>query len=132
MLRWLRERLRRRNERPPTPHAELTSDGFAVVFPDGSRSEVRWASVIAVVTYKYDLLTSDEIVIAFEVLERPGVLQEVSEEWAGFQVLCDQLECELGLSPDWYQEVMLPPFETNYRVLLQRTPTLRDDKPGPG
>jgi hypothetical protein len=111
---------------------ELTSDGFAVVFRDGARSEVRWASVIAVVAYKYDMFSYDEIVIAFEVLERPGVLQEVSEEWTGFCVMLDQLQRELGLSPDWYTEVMFPPFVTNLRVLLQRTPVPRTPLEIPG
>jgi len=83
--------------------------------------------VVSVVTWKYDKFAVDEVVIAFEVAERPGELQEVSEEWLGFQDLFAPIERELGLSPDWYQEVMQPPFATNRRVLFQRTSPPRDD-----
>ncbi len=102
---------------------ELAADGFDVVLQDESRVSIKWASVTQVVTYKYDMFGYDEIVIAFAVLERPEVLQEVWEEWHGFKALSAELEGKLGIAPEWYETVMLPPFATNYRVLLERQPS---------
>lgn len=107
VLSWLRSRL---PSRPPKkqPRVELAADGFDVVLEDETRVSIKWASVTQVVTYKYDLFGYDEIVIAFAVLERPEVLQEVSEEWQGFKVLFAELEGKLGIAPEWHQTVMLP------------------------
>lgn len=128
VLNWLRSRL---PSRPPKkqPRVELTADGFDVVLEDETRVSIKWASVTQVVTYKYDLFGYDEIVIAFAVLERPEVLQEVSEEWQGFNELRTELEGRLGIAPEWYETVMLPPFETNYRVLLERQPSPSEGQP---
>ena len=98
-----------------------------MVLPDGSRSLVQWSSVLSVVTWKYDKFTIDEIVLAFEVAERPGELHVVSEDWQGFRDLFAPIEREFGISPDWYGEVMQPPFATNHRVLFQRAPPPRED-----
>jgi len=132
MLKWLLDRYRRTYERPPQAHVEIADDGFAVVSPDGARSLVRWSRVVTVVTYKNDNFSTDEIIIAFELAERPGELLEVSEEWRGFHDLFPLLEEKLGLVPNWYEEVMQPPFARNHRVLLQRTPPPPDDASGSG
>ena len=128
VLNWLRSHL---PSRPPKkqPRVELTADGFDVVLEDETRVAIKWASVTHVVTYKYDMFSYDDIVIAFAVLERPEVLQEVSEDWQGFKELMAELEGTLGIAPEWYQTVMLPPFERNFRVLLERQPSPSEGQP---
>jgi hypothetical protein len=116
MLNWLR-RLRAR--RLP-PRIDVLPDGFDLVAPDGERRPIRWASVTKIATYKIDLFTIDEIVLAIEVAESPGMVQLVSEEWAGFHDLRVQMEEHFGLSPDWYSQVMHPAFAPNYRVLYEK------------
>ncbi|MFN8627383.1 MAG: hypothetical protein U0587_15545 [Candidatus Binatia bacterium] len=121
MLKGVRQFLRSlRREPAPEAQIELDELGFAVVAPDGKRFPVRWSSVTRVATYKRDNFNTDEIVLAFEVADRPGYVQEVSEEWPGFQELLAPLELNLGIGPSWYQEVMLPAFEANFRVLFDR------------
>jgi hypothetical protein len=106
------------------PRIVLEADGFAVVAPDGQRHVLRWASVTRVGAYKRDHLTTDEICLVFEVTESPDSVLEVSEEWPGFKDLFGALERELGISPDWYREIILPAFEPTPRVLLdRRTPS---------
>ena len=116
MLTWLKRRLQRRGARP---RIELAADGFAVVDPSGARYPVRWASITKIAAYKRDLLTTDEIILAIEVADSPGMVQEVSEEWEDFVELFAPLEQQLGISPAWYREIMTPAFETSFRVLFE-------------
>lgn len=102
------------------PHLALDNDGFAIVTPDGERHRVRWRDVTRVATYKLDLFAVDSIVLAFETSERPGLVLEVREEYAGFRDLFSPLASELGVDTEWYRTVMLPPFAMNYRVLFER------------
>lgn len=108
------------------PHIVLEPDGFAIVTPDGQRHPIRWASVTRVGAYKQDLITTDEIILVFEVAEFPDRTLEVSEELPGFQDLFGTMERELGISPDWYMEIILPAFEPTPRVLLDRRPENAD------
>lgn len=116
MLTWFRRLRRPRIE----PHIELAPDGFDVIGADGERHAVRWARVTRVATYKRDLLTTDEIILAFELVDRPGMVQQVSEECAGFRDLFAAMEQHLGISPAWLADVMTPAFVTNFRVLYER------------
>ena len=102
------------------PQIVLEPEGFAVVAPDGQRHAVRWASVTRVGAYKQDNITTDEIRLVFEVAELPDRALEVSEEWQGFEDLFGALERELGISPAWYTEIILPAFAPTPRLLLDR------------
>jgi hypothetical protein len=117
VLAWIKRRLQRRDLRP---RIELTADGFAVVNPGGAWYAVRWASITKIAAYKRDLLTTDEIMLAIEVADSPRMVQEVSEEWENFAELFAPLEQRLGISPAWYHEIMIPAFETSFRVLFER------------
>jgi len=120
MLRWLRRRLHTRRIQP---RIALTADGFEIVGSEGECYPVSWAQMTKVATYKRDLLTSDEIMLAFELADRPGVVQEISEEWDGFSDLFGPMEKHLGISPLWYLDVMNPAFAPNFRVLYERPAT---------
>ncbi len=104
----------------------LESGGFAVLTTRGRRFPVSWASVRRVSAYKRDRVTTDEIWVAFESDEFAGV-QEVSEEWPGFQELFGPMETELGIRPAWYVEIMVPAFEPMHRVLFDRADTAAPD-----
>ena len=104
---------------PTESRVELEPGGFAVLTAKGRRFPVRWASVRRVIAYKRDLWTTDEICVLFESDDGSG-RQEVSEEWPGFADLFGVMEKELGISPGWYMEIMMPPFEPTPRLLFDR------------
>jgi hypothetical protein len=116
MLTWLRRRLAERN-RPP--RIELEPGGFATVRTTGTRYPIRWANITRIAAFKRDLLTTDEILLAIEVADRPGMVHEVSEQWLGFSELFAPMEQVLGISPSWYYEIMLPAFKPNYRIIYE-------------
>lgn len=94
---------------------------------------MRWARVKRVASYKRDNLTTDEVMLVFEMAEHPSTVQEVSEEWPGFQDLLGSLERELGISPTWYLDVIQPPFAANHRILFDRVaggPTHEPERAG--
>jgi hypothetical protein len=131
MLNWLRAYVRRRKLRP---RIELLSDGFTTVAPNGDRFPVQWADVVRIAAYKRDLITTDEIILAFELVDRPGLVQEVSEEWDGCAELFGPMERHLGISSAWYREIMLPAFHTSFWVLFERAgaPALDSTEPPAG
>jgi hypothetical protein len=104
---------------PKESRVELEPGGFAVHTARGRRFPVRWASVRRVIAYKRDLWSTDEICVLFESDDDSG-RQEVSEEWPGFKDLFGVMEKELGISPGWYMEIMMPPFESTPRLLFDR------------
>lgn len=99
-------------------HVAITADGFTVTAGNGDCTVVRWTAVSLVATYKLDLLTIDEVMLAFEIDDRPAV--EVGETLDGFDTLAERMESELGIRHGWFGEVVRPAFATNYRVLYER------------
>jgi hypothetical protein len=92
----------------------LDDDGFTF---DGTA--VRWSSVRAVVTYKWDLLTCDDICLGFRVGDDAWV--EVSEEEPGFDRLVAEVERRYpGVARDWFREAMRPAFATKLSRPLGR------------
>lgn len=51
---------------PPPPLVEIGPEGFALVGPGDRRSSIRWQNVVRVAAYKRDLVTTDEVILAFE------------------------------------------------------------------
>ncbi len=79
-------------------------------------SVVAWSAIHAIATYKLDLGTYDEICLAFNVVGSSWV--EVPESTPGFSDLMAVVSRRYPEVPrDWHQDVMLPAFATNYRVL---------------
>ena len=106
---------------------EVTGEGLVLRDAEGAAVAVRWESVRRVVAYKRDLYATDVIMLAFELdPPAPGLL-ELSEEWPGFADLFGALEQALGVSPEWYVEIMVPAFEPTPRVLYARA-SRRDDR----
>ena len=117
MFSWLRRRLQRRRV---NPRIEVTSDGFAAIGPDGISYTVRWA-IIKMAAYKRDNITTDEIILAVETKEAPGVVQQFCEEWDCFSDLFEHMKERLGISASWYIEIMTPAFAPTFRVIFERS-----------
>ncbi len=92
----------------------VASEGFC----HGGRW-VAWLAVEAIAAYKRDLITYDDICLAFKVEDSSWV--EMSEDEPGFETLMAEVERRYPeMPPDWFREVMHPAFAPNYRVLWER------------
>jgi hypothetical protein len=118
MLAFL-QRLARSRQRD-LPRVVTDSGGFAVNFSDGTSISVRWPDVLAVLAYKRDLLTTDEVILAFCYQSDAERVLEVSEEWPGFPDLFGPLESELGIHDSWYLETVRRAFDRDVRTLFDR------------
>ena len=95
----------------PRPGVSVNDDGFNL---DGD--PVAWRSVRTIATYKRDLVTYDDIRLAFKLADDSWV--EVSEEEPGFPSLVEAIERRCpGVPRDWFSAVMVPAFVKNYRIL---------------
>jgi len=106
---------------PKSPAPAIRLHEEEVAFLEGKREYARftWSEVQEIVTFKRDLGIYDEICLAFRV---NGRWFEVCEDAAGWSALSAAIDQRFPtIPPDWYQTVMLPPFETCYRVIYERT-----------
>ena len=105
--------------RRPDPAIAVDSAGFR--FLDGERTvaSVRWSDIVAIVAYKLDLLTVDEMRIRFTFGQEASRL-EVSEEQPGFEVFLEALEARFPLPANWRASVLRPAFARNETVLFAR------------
>lgn len=104
------------NRAGDTVKVVLEADGFQVCQEDAVQ-QVPWADVREIVTYKEDLLSYDNICLAFRLSDEDDWLV-VDEEGEGFKDLAEAMKKQFPNVPsDWHSEVMFPAFVTNYRVL---------------
>jgi hypothetical protein len=67
-----------------------------------------------------DYLTFDMIWLTF-VKQRGEVILQINEEAEGFADLMTAMNKAFStIDQEWYQQVMLPPFEENRTVLFER------------
>jgi hypothetical protein len=77
----------------------------------------RWSDVTEIKTFKLDLITFDDIRLAFKV---DGGWYEIGEDTPGFTQLTEKMMAIFPAVPaDWYADVMLPPFAANERILFE-------------
>ena len=69
---------RRKPAVPPTS-VQVTEDGLQIVYKDEILASVRWADVKRIITYKYDLITTDEICVGFPTAADAESWLEISE-----------------------------------------------------
>lgn len=119
MLAWFCRLFGRKRSEPT--RIIIDDGGFFVSSADRS-FRVTWRSVNRVLAYKRDLLTTDEVIVAFRQRETPDHVLEVSEEWDGFRDLFEPMERELGVNADWYLTTIGRPFATDFQVVYEREP----------
>jgi hypothetical protein len=117
---WSFIRSRFARSTPVDPLIRIKDDGFEVVeFPsEVVIASVKWVEVARIQAYKLDLVTTDCICLLFEFTSPSAPLQ-VSEEWMGFNEIFSPLTQHFPAIPEsWYEDIMIPAFETNRTVLF--------------
>ena len=118
MLNALRKLFRAKQESLPRT-ISLGERGFDLIVIGLPAISVHWHEVTRISTYKHDLFAVDSVCLLFELAGERSV--EVWEEDDGFRRLADHLRDYFNEVPiDWYEEVLLPPFASNARVLYER------------
>jgi hypothetical protein len=85
---------------------------------DRTSMSFSWENVREIRVYKRDLVTTDEIRLAFLV---DDTWYDVGEDAKGFSDLMDRIRHVFPSIPeDWYARVTEPPFSTNQAVLYRR------------
>jgi len=99
-------------------HIIVNKDSFEAEL-NGQRRNIALDKICKITAFKMDLLTSD--LICLEIESEDGTSFLVNEDMKGFSDLCKVLNKILpNIREDWYQAVVLPPFEPNVSVIWQR------------
>ena len=100
------------------PTIEIADDAVVIRRQGHPSVRFRWAEVDEAVTFKRDCYIYDDIRLAFRLADRWVEISEESPEWSD---LAAAMESHLpGVPADWYLEVMMPAFATNFRVLFRK------------
>lgn len=111
------ETLGGRNNQSKKSYTHLTSDPTGV-YLDDHLVFIPWTDIERIVAFKTDLLTTDCILLEITHGHQKIVLSEESEGWPEF---IDAVNIYLPtIKKNWYEEVMLPPFETNLMTIYNR------------
>ena len=108
------------NDTGPVKESVLVHENGFIVRKDGDTIEVKWRDVKRVFTYKVDCWGYDVIRLAFETynLERAVHVSEDAEDFSELMEALTRVFPEID--PEWYMQVMQPPFAENLTVLLAR------------
>lgn len=110
----------KRNPETGVVRVAPSGDGFVASRGDGITEAVKWSEVERIFTYKADCYAYDMILLAFDRGGRGGILH-IPEEAEGFQDLMAAMgEAFPAMNPEWYFEVMQPPFAENLTLLFSR------------
>jgi len=113
-------KLFRREPLRPPPIVRTSEDGLEVIRCGETLASVRWRDVRKIITYKYDLFSTDEICVGFFTDEDADTWLEISEEWKGFLEAVEMMERWFPSIPrNWFNEVMVPAFERKETVLYE-------------
>ena len=98
----------------------VTDNGFNIVHKNEIQLYVEWDKISKVATYKADLLTTDLICLEIHIIGDEKIY-EVHEEMKLFSDFCQALSDNLDLiNSNWYMDVMLPAFKTNYTIIYKK------------
>lgn len=101
-------------------------DGFTITTLNAPVREivtVSWDAVTDATAYKRDLWSTDQVCIAFNLLD--GTVTEAHEEMKGWLDLCSAMpECLPGAPrwEEWFMNITTPAFEANMTPLFHRSP----------
>jgi hypothetical protein len=121
-MQTLRSRINRMNRKPEqwVVRVHPSEDGFLAFSGDGRTERLKWSKVKRVFTYKVDCFTYDMIWLTFEQSDRDEAIH-IREEAEGFQDLMSAMgKAFPQIDPEWYFNVMQPPFAENLTVLFER------------
>lgn len=126
LLEFISKLFRRSTERSGEQKIRVAFDeDFLRVFglaDDGRTIELKWAEMRSIVAFKRDLLTVDSMRIGIET--DAGRLYEIGEEADGWFEMVESLPRYLPGAKSvgaWYEQVMLPAFETNLTTIYTRS-----------
>jgi len=118
MMAFLRDLVGRLRPKAVALAVRVTDENITVLEGDRQCWQVGWDDIQEIVTFKLDLLTYDDIRLAFRV---DDLWVELSEDAEGWSTLSSALARRFPTIPtDWYKTVIFPPFATCYRVLYER------------
>lgn len=138
MLKWFKGTLSRiagsfgnRQNRTLVDPTELTnsessafrcdSEGFTVICKEFS-SEVEWSAISQISVFKLDLITIDRI--DMDIVHEDMVLS-ISEDLPGWSEFLEKLhETFPEIPKDWYIDICLPAFATNFSVIYNKSPDI--------
>ena len=113
-----------KKEPPPKESIVLDPDGFhiASTLNDQIIATVHWTDVSEIVTWKNDLLTTDEICLSFRISIDPDKYVWISEETPGFIEASEEMGKRFPSIPNyWYSSAMQRPVDRNETVLYSKT-----------
>jgi hypothetical protein len=109
-----------RKAEPGIVRVQPSDSGFVALWENGTVKVVKWSEVERIYTYKVDCYAYDMIWLAFEGSEHDGAVH-VREEAEGFQDLMSAMGKAFNeINPEWYFNVMQPPFAEQLTVLFKR------------
>lgn len=122
VLQTLKGFIKRMSRKPEAAvgRVRTTAEGFVANWEDGRTEVVEWSEVERIFTYKVDCYAYDTILLAFERGGREDALH-LREEVEGFQDLMSAMgKAFPSIDPEWYLNVMQPPFAENLTLLFER------------
>lgn len=97
------------------------SEGFTVIYKEFS-SKVEWSAISQVSVFKLDLLTIDRV--DMDIVHGDMVLS-ISEDLPGWSEFLEKLHETFSEIPkDWYIDICLPAFATNFSIIYNRSPDI--------
>lgn len=123
MFRWFR---RTKAPQKPVPTRVAVDDAGVTLFAGPDATErFEWRQVAAIRAWKWDLLTTDCVCLGID-LEDGETTVCVHEELDGYKTLAEEMERRyVGFTPDWWQAVAFPAFETNMTTVWTRPSTIQ-------
>jgi hypothetical protein len=95
-----------------------TDSGFNLKL-SGTSYNIQWSDIITILSYKMDLMTTDEI--CMEVFCKNDVSFKLTEETSGWFTFIGTLKLNLALvNKDWDSKIVFPAFATNLTLLYDR------------
>jgi hypothetical protein len=99
---------------------EITADGFVVYYAHGAMIYVLWDQISAIYGFKRDLGTTDIVCLSIEYETPVKFFIEINEEITGYDCFLKEIEERSLVSIDYWNQLVLPPFATNYQVIYEK------------
>lgn len=81
-------------------------------------ARMRWADIDQIVACQRDLLTVDDVCLAFAAGDERQTVSEMDDgSWELVRAVHNRFP---GIDPQWYQQVIRPPFAPNRHILWNR------------